>query len=615
MILERLNEFWKAQPDTMRPGYQKALLTKWVKLDAQGKSLGPAITLTGDGTKVRDGKRIEVPREQPQRTSGVRARLVHDNGRYVLGLLGEGDKPARVAEAHRAYVELLRQAAEATDDAAFGAVLRWIEGGAAETAEAQGITAGDDLWITVEGIDPTEGESAAAFWNLPSDKGAITMRCLVTGELAEVGKAMPYPIKRIPGGQMSGNMLVSVNFAAAQSYGLEGNLNSPISKVAAEAICNALNRLLASAEHSYRVGETVYVYWQRSDLERDALRALKEPTPEEVDPLVARFQRRKRPAKADPARVGRLVAAPKEGTTPAGADPIDFVMISLTANASRIAVRDYHELTLPKLEERIGEWFARLELLGADRKPLRRPKLVPLAYCGYRDKKDMPKHVPVQLMDCALRGTPLPKSLLATAVRRNVVEQGPYTTYNGVRSLSANRLALIKACLTPQDFDPENDPLASLDLENKQPAYNCGRLLALVDSIQRAYFKVEGREINRTVVDRHYGGASTAPGVNFGPLLADATQAHLGKLQRDKRTQGTYLALERELREILENLPEFPQTLNHIEQGLFALGFYHQRTYSIQRAMERKAAGQADAATDAIIEPTIDPTEDEGASE
>ena len=244
--------------------------------------------------------------------------------------------------------------------------------------------------------------------------------------------------------------------------------------------------------------------------------------------------------------------------------------------------------------------------------PLRRPKLVPLAYCGYRDKKDMPKRVPVELMDCALRGTPLPKGLLATAVRRNVVEQGPYVTYNGSRTLSANRLALIKACLTPRDFDPENDPLASLDPENPNPAYHCGRLLALLDSVQRAYFKVEGREINRTVVDRHYGGASTAPGVNFGPLLADATQAHLGKLQRDRRTQGTYLALERELREILERLPEFPQTLNHVEQGLFALGFYHQRTHSIGRALERKAAGKADAATDALIEPIDPASEDEG---
>ena len=94
--------------------------------------------------------------------------------------------------------------------------------------------------------------------------------------------------------------------------------------------------MLGSADHSYRVGETVYVYWPRSDPERDALRALKEGEPEVVDPLVARFKERAKPKRPDTREPGRLVAAPKEGTTPTGADPIDFVMISLTANASRI---------------------------------------------------------------------------------------------------------------------------------------------------------------------------------------------------------------------------------------------------------------------------------------
>lgn len=51
-----------------------------------------------------------------------------------------------------------------------------------------------------------------------------------------------------------------------------------------------------------------------------------------------------------------------------------------------------------------------------------------------------------------------------------------------------------------------------------------------------------------------------------------------------------------------------------MEQGLFALGFYHQRTDSIQKAIERKAAGKADAATDALIDPTLTPS-DEGDSE
>ena len=591
MILERLKAFWDEQPDTMRPGYQKALLTKWVKLDAQGNPLGPAVPLTGDGTKVRDGKRVEVPREQPQRTSGVRARLVHDNGRYVLGLLGEGDKPDRVAQAHRAYVELLRGAHEATGDGAFAAVLRWIEAGAADAAETLGIEANDDLWITVDGVDPTESETAEAFWNLPSGKDAITMRCMVTGELAEVGKAMPYPIKRIPGGQMSGNMLVSVNFAAAQSYGLEGNLNSPISKTAAEAICNALNRLLASADHSYRVGETVYVYWIRGQAERDALRALKDPTPEEIDPLKARFKARPKKEKPDPRRVGGLVSAPMTGATPTKTEPKDVVVTALTANASRIAVRDYHELTMAKLDERIGEWFARLELTSLDGNSLRLPKLNWLAYSLFRDKKDMPKHIPVLLADSALNGTRLPDTLLVLAVRRNVVENGPFVRDRGIARLSYARLALIKAILTDRYADLE---LSEMITTIPQPtAYVCGRLLAVLDTIQ--YYalrdpKTKKAKTNATLVDKHYGSFSTAPNVSIGPLMSLATKAHLPKIR--KASPGVCAALTVRLEEIMLLIDGvLPPTFDYADQGLFALGYYHQKAHDRAESRKAKAAG------------------------
>jgi CRISPR-associated protein Csd1 len=613
MILERLRAYWDEQPDRVRPGYQHALFTKWIKLDARGELLG-IISLSGDGTKVREGLRKEVPREQPRRVSNICPRLVHDNGNYVLGFVGEVDKPSRVGESHAAYLKLLQQAYEVTGDPAFDLIRRWAQRqGTLEAAKAYGVEAKDDLWITVDGVDPTASQTAEAFWNRPSGENAHMMRCLVTGEVVEVGEAMPYPIKGVPGGQVSGTMLVSVNFAAGESYGLKRSLNSPISKTAAEAICNALNRLLASENNSYRVGETVYVYWVRGQAERDALHALKDPQPEEIDELMARFKRPRRPIEPEARRVGTAIASPREGLAPPKVDPIDVVVIALTANASRIVVRDYHELTLPKLDARLAEWFARLELRGVDGKPLPRPKLTPLAYCAYRDKKDMPKHVPVSLIDSALRGARLPESLLATAVRRNVVEQGPYSTYQGVRRMSYARLALIKACLSPHPspYLQENDPLSALNPNHENAAYHCGRLLAVIDSIQRAYFKVEGREINRTVVDRHYGGTSTAPGISFGPLLADATQAHLGKLQRNQRTRSTYTALERDLREVLESLEELPQTLDHYEQGLFALGFYHQRTSSIERALKRKAAGEADDATEALIDTTVTASEED----
>jgi CRISPR-associated protein Csd1 len=56
----------------------------------------------------------------------------------------------------------------------------------------------------------------------------------------------------------------------------------------------------------------------------------------------------------------------------------------------------------------------------------------------------------------------------------------------------------------------------------------------------------------------------------------------LAKLRRERR--GTYEALQRRLEEILAGLPTFPKTLTLENQGLFSLGYYH------QRASDRAAA-------------------------
>jgi CRISPR-associated protein Csd1 len=58
----------------------------------------------------------------------------------------------------------------------------------------------------------------------------------------------------------------------------------------------------------------------------------------------------------------------------------------------------------------------------------------------------------------------------------------------------------------------------------------------------------------------------------FGVLLR-MTQPHLSKLR--KQNQGQAIALERALQDAMPDY--FPTTLSLTEQGLFALGYYHQR--------------------------------------
>ena len=135
--------------------------------------------------------------------------------------------------------------------------------------------------------------------------------------------------------------------------------------------------------------------------------------------------------------------------------------------------------------------------------------------------------------------------------------------------------------------------MVQLDPDNPSAAYRCGRLLAVLEAVQR--LAVPGAKA--TIVDRFFGTASSAPASVFGRLLRGA-QPHLAKLERDRR--GAYVALQRRLEEIQAGLPAsgFPRVLTLEDQGIFALGYYHQRAFDraqAREATERRKAGVAPA--------------------
>lgn len=121
----------------------------------------------------------------------------------------------------------------------------------------------------------------------------------------------------------------------------------------------------------------------------------------------------------------------------------------------------------------------------------------------------------------------------------------------------------------------------SLDTENKNPAYLCGRLFCKLEEIQT---KALGEGINRTIKDAYFASASTRPAVVFPRLIA-LSQHHLAKLE-DKRA----FYLNRDVTEIMGMLgSEFPSNLSLKEQGVFMLGYYQQRN----KRFENKAAATA----------------------
>ena len=92
--------------------------------------------------------------------------------------------------------------------------------------------------------------------------------------------------------------------------------------------------------------------------------------------------------------------------------------------------------------------------------------------------------------------------------------------------------------------------------------------------------------------DRFYGGASTTPATVF-PLLARKCAHHITSLRRREKSRGLAHWYEREIDTILDGVgTAFPRSLGLEDQGRFALGYHHQRTW------KRDSGQAADLAAD-----------------
>jgi CRISPR-associated protein Csd1 len=132
-----------------------------------------------------------------------------------------------------------------------------------------------------------------------------------------------------------------------------------------------------------------------------------------------------------------------------------------------------------------------------------------------------------------------------------------------------------------------------MDLNNTQPGYLLGRLMAVIEKMQATAL---GSEINASVVDKYFGAASATPGAVFPRLLKNFRHHARKAKDGDKAAVGWAVRLEKESDRLLEPLQGFPSFLPLDQQGLFVLGYHHQRHSFFQSREERERKAAADAA-------------------
>jgi CRISPR-associated protein Csd1 len=594
MLLQRLTEYAGRCREKIAPsGYITMPVTWIIPLGPQGELQGNLIRATGGGRRQDRGLEHFVP-HRLRTSSAVRPKLLADTGEYVLGVPKNDSekKKARAAECHEAFLELVRECAKRTAEPSVEAARAFLEGlrgtggvpqlpndfGPSDIATFRvGETFPIDLpsvrhfwaeyfWKRVlageageesEDSEDDTRESPGASLNVsPTAEGE--MACIVCGKPNRPVPRHPFQIKGLPG-RRAGAAIVSANVSAFQSYGLQNSLVAPTCKDCAESYAKAANLLIEGEEGtSIDVGLSVYIFWTKEPVEFSLSTLLTAP---------------------DPAEVRKLIGSARTGKKPATLlDETPFYAAALTANRSRVVVRDWLETTVGAVKSNLIRWFRLQAVVGewGETDPL------PLPIRGYKSKstnrwteglaectvpkikrtRDTKKVSPITpgiLLRVALKGGPLPTSLLFDAVKRNRAEQ----------SVTRPRAALIKMVLLSQTGWNLEDNMEQLDVTKCNPGYLCGRLMGVLEAVQRAALP----GLNATITDRFFGTASSAPASVF-PRLIRGAQAHLTRLRKEKR--GTYEALQRRLEEVMAMLPAFPKVLTLQDQGLFSLGYYHQ---------------------------------------
>lgn len=555
MLLRRLVEYAQLLPQEPTL-YSEAPIRYHVSLDGEGRLLSRTPIDTADPSKPQTkwGVRRLAPRVK--RTVGITPLLLSDTGEYTFGLVGEESKPERVQKCWQAYTEQVQRCADATDEPAVRAVSRFLANDPlAQLSLPPDFNPGANVTFVVDGVFVVDLPPVRAFWAAENAPGDTIMQCIVCGQQRPVLSRLKTPIKGAPGGQPSGTAIISANNDAFESYGLKASLIAPTCASCGEGFTRGVNDLLAKREHNIITGGAALVFWTKAG---------------------AGFSLRDWFDTPEPAQVRALIEAARLGKPPPPLDATAFYAAVLSGSGGRTVVRDWIDTTVAAVKEQLAHWFAGQSVVGPWGEPPKPLGVFLLAAATVRDaNKDLSPVTPRALWRAALTGTPVPSSLLWQAVQRNRAEG----------KVTAQRAALIKLVLCSAEHGDVRrtmeDEMTQLNLDNPNPGYLCGRLLAVLEGAQTAALP----GIKATIVDRFYGTASSAPASVFGRLLR-GVQPHLGKLQRDR--PGVYRAIQRRLEDIQSGLSSFPRTLTLEEQGLFALGYYHQRAYD--RAQAREAA-------------------------
>lgn len=595
MILQALTKYYEIlendlNSDIARQGYCKNQVAYAVIL----KNSGELIDVVSLKKEISQGKskkivqREEIVPEKEKKTSGIKSNFTCENLEYALGIYIDNPKETeeknnknrkKALEKNKAFVELHNKVLEDVETMEVKSFLKFINEWNPDeyskydflSEEIVNDIGKSDIVFKFEGgkyLHQYQEVKQAwmKYYNRNESSGQEKLPCLITGELSEYEQTHPK-FTGFRGAQSAGAMLVSFNGPAYESYGNRSDQgrNSPVSKSAAFKYGTALKTLLDDRKHSVYIGDSTVVYWaEESNKKYQDVVSLFFDTDELEEPQDNTNSDSVEYVKSVFEKISKgeqIVDIDKDFENP------KFYILGLAPNAARLSVRFFLQDDFDVFVKNISKHYQDLSI---ERSFKNQKKYIPLwkillqtVSPKSNDKASSPL-LSGAVMRSILKGTAYPEALYNQIMLRVKSEAGDDINYE--------KAAIIKAILIRKNYNSEVLKM-SINKETNNVSYLLGRLFAVLEKVQ------QDANGSTTIKQRYFSSASATPASVF-PVLLRLTQHHINKAEYGKFSEDLIM-------EILEKVDiesnPIPKNLNLEEQGVFVLGYYHQRNDNFRK--------------------------------
>jgi len=607
MVLQALNRYYEilsADPESgiALRGYSNANVSFALIITKDGELSGifPLFEKAQRGKKIIDVPRKMIVPEMVKRSSGIKANFLCDNCTYVLGLNGDDQKDKLNAQKRfEAFKNLNKKLLEQADCLEAKAVIFFLDkykpleakGNQLIMQNLESLLSGGNIVFKLNESSKFVHENSIIqkVWeeHKQEHQNKTEGQCLITGQIAPIAR-IHSSLKGIKDSNPTGATLVGFNARAYESYGKakRQGLNSPVSEKASFAYTTALNYLLSpeNPNRKFTMGDSTIVYWAES-----ADRTYETVFSGLFDPEWNLIKTPETPAETyrDNKSENRLRAISekvKQGQSldkdfiMEGLDPnTKFYILGMSPNAARIAIRFFHQDAFKNFIDNILQHYEDMKIIKeySSQDDLISPRQIIDETVSKKAKNKAPSPLMAgALLQSILNNTTYPAALynaIMIRIRGDMDdEEKRISKINYIRAASIKAYLKRKYRTQPQSTIQEVLGMA-LNENSTNQAYLLGRLFAVLEKAQQ---DAAGQsKLNATIKDRFFTSACAAPATVF-PVLLRLSQHHISKAKygyvSDKLIEEIMSKLE------VENNP-IPAHLRLDEQGIFVLGYYHQR--------------------------------------